>query len=182
VFQLSTLKKLDKDRDGQGRRTPFYDPVDQGDRGDARRQRRGHVPRRGHGRIVARLKMPTKKLEASAADGHGNMFIAIRDRNSVIKVDMRAHAMVGEHPANCEEANGLAIDRERQRLFVGCRGKDPVLSVMDAASGKVVATPRHRARQRRRDLRTRRAASTLPAASTATSSCTAGGRRYLQAR
>jgi DNA-binding beta-propeller fold protein YncE len=92
------------------------------------------------GKIVARLKMPTKKLEASAADGHGNLFIAIRDRNSVIKVDMRSHAIEAEYPASCEEANGMAIDRANGRLFVGCRGKNPVLSVMDAVSGKVITT------------------------------------------
>jgi DNA-binding beta-propeller fold protein YncE len=53
---------------------------------------------------------------------------------------MKAHALVAEYPASCEEANGMAIDRANQRLFVGCRGKNPVLSVMDAATGKVVAT------------------------------------------
>jgi DNA-binding beta-propeller fold protein YncE len=140
VFQLSTLKKLDKIELGKEADNAFYDPVTKEIavmRGDSAEIT---FLEAATGRIVARLKMPTKKLEASAADGHGNMFVAIRDRNSVIKVDMRAHAVVAEHPANCEEANGLAIDRERGRLFVGCRGKNPVLSVMDAASGKVVAT------------------------------------------
>jgi len=140
VFQLSTLKKLDKLELGKEADNAFYDPVTKQIavmRGDAAEITFLDA---ASGRIVARLKAPTKKLEASAADGHGNMFIAIRDRNSVIKVDMKAHAIVAEHPANCEEANGLAIDRANGRLFVGCRGKNPVLSVMDAASGKVIAT------------------------------------------
>jgi DNA-binding beta-propeller fold protein YncE len=66
--------------------------------------------------------------------------MACRDRNSVFKIDMKARAIAAEYPASCEEANGMAIDRANQRLFVGCRGKNPVLSVMDAGSGKVVAT------------------------------------------
>jgi hypothetical protein len=140
VFQLSTLKKLDRIEMGKEADNAFYDPVTREIavmRGDAAEITFLDA---ATGKIVARLKMPTKKLEASAADGHGNLFIAIRDRNSVIKVDMKAHAMVAEYPAQCEEANGLAIDRASQRLFVGCRGKNPLLSVMDAASGKVVAT------------------------------------------
>jgi len=140
VFRLSTLAKLDKFEMGKDADAAFYDPatkeiaVMRGDSAEVT------FLDAATGKIVARLKMPTKKLEASAADGLGNMFIAIRDRNSVIKVDMRTHAIAAEYPANCEEANGMAIDRVNRRIFVGCRGKNPVLSVMDAVSGKVVAT------------------------------------------
>ena len=140
MFELSTLRKLGKVEMGKDADAAFYDPVTKEIavmRGDSAEVTYLDA---ASGKIVARLKMPTKKLEGSAADGHGNMFTAIRDRNSVIKVDMRTHAIVAEYPANCEEANGMAIDRASQRLFVGCRGKNPVLSVMDAASGKVVAT------------------------------------------
>ncbi len=140
VFQLSTLKKLDKIEMGKDADAAFYDPVTREIavmRGDSAEVT---FLEAATGKIVARLQMPTRKLEASAADGNGNMFIAIRDRNSVIKLDMRSHAMVAEHPAHCEEANGMAIDRANQRIFVGCRGRNPVLSVMDAVSGKVVAT------------------------------------------
>jgi DNA-binding beta-propeller fold protein YncE len=35
---------------------------------------------------------------------------------------------------------GLAIDRERGRLFLGCKGPNPVIAVVDASSGRVVAT------------------------------------------
>lgn len=140
VFRLSTLERLDKIGLGKDADAAFYDPatkeiaVMRGDSAEVT------FLEAATGKVVARLKMPTKKLEASAADGHGSMFIAIRDRNSVIKVDMRTHAMVAEYPASCEEANGMAIDRVNQRLFVGCRGRNPVLSVMDARSGKVIAT------------------------------------------
>jgi DNA-binding beta-propeller fold protein YncE len=33
----------------------------------------------------------------------------------------------------------MAIDRAGKRLFVGCRGKSPVLAVMDTETGRVVA-------------------------------------------
>jgi hypothetical protein len=140
VFELSTLKKLDKIRLGEDADAAFYDPVTKEIafmRGDS--EEITYVEAKS-GKIVARLKMPSKKLEASAADGQGNMFTASRDRNSVFKVDMRGHKSVAEYPAGCEEANGMAIDRANKRLFVGCRGSKPVLSVMDTESGRVVAT------------------------------------------
>lgn len=140
AFELSTLKKVEKIALGGDADAAFYDPVTKEIavmRGDSAEVT---FLEAASGKVVGRLKMPTRKLEASAADGHGHMFIAIRDRNSVIKVDMRTHAMVAEYPANCEEANGMAIDRANGRLFVGCRGKNPVLSVMDAVSGKVITT------------------------------------------
>ena len=140
VFQLSTLKKLDKVHLGEDADAAFYDPVTKEIafmRGDSNEIT---YVAAATGKIVARLKMPSKKLEASAADGQGNMFTASRDRNSVFKVDLKTHAVVAEYPAGCEEANGMAIDRAGKRLFVGCRGKSPVLSVMDTETGKVITT------------------------------------------
>ena len=140
VFQLSTLKKLDKITLGEDADAAFYDPVTKEvafTRGDSNEITFVDA---ATGKIVTRLKFGTKKLEASAADGLGNMFTASRDRNSVFKIDMKKHEILGEYPAACEEANGMAIDRANKRLFVGCRGSKPVLSVMDTESLKVVAT------------------------------------------
>ena len=140
IFRLSTLEKLGKVEMGGDADAAFYDPVTKEIavmRGDSAEVT---FLEAASGRIVARLRMPSKKLEASAADGKGNLFVACRDRNSVFKVDMHAHTLAAEYPAACDEANGMAIDRASGRLFVGCRGKNPVMSVMDAATGKVVAT------------------------------------------
>jgi hypothetical protein len=38
----------------------------------------------------------------------------------------------------CEQPTGLAFDSARERLFVGCRGRAPVLAVMDSRTGRVV--------------------------------------------
>jgi DNA-binding beta-propeller fold protein YncE len=140
VFQLSTLKKLDKITLGEDADAAFYDPVTKEVafmRGDS--SEITYVAAES-GKIVARLKMPSKKLESSSADGQGAMYTASRDRNSVFKVDMKTHAVVAEYPANCEEANSTAFDRANKRLFVGCRGAKPVLSVMDTETGKVVTS------------------------------------------
>jgi DNA-binding beta-propeller fold protein YncE len=139
VFRLSDLKKLDKIKLGEDADAAFYDPATKqvafmrGDSGEIT-----YVDAKT-GQVVSRLPMPSKKLEASAADGQGNMFTASRDRNSVFKVDVAGHKVIAEYPAQCDEANGMAIDRANKRLFVGCRGAKPVLVVMDTDSGKVVA-------------------------------------------
>ena len=41
--------------------------------------------------------------------------------------------------APCEEPSGLAIDLKNRRLFSGCHNK--MMAVMDADTGKVIATP-----------------------------------------
>ena len=139
VFELSTLRKLDKIKLGEDADAAFYDPSTRqvafmrGDSGEIT-----YVDAKS-GRVVARLAMPTKKLEASAADGRGYMFTASRDRNSVFKVHVPSHTVVAEYPAGCEEANGMAIDPALRRVFIGCRGKAPVLVVMDTETGRVVA-------------------------------------------
>jgi len=140
LFELSTLKKLGKVKLGEDGDNAFYDPatkqvaVMRGDSAEVT------FVDPVDARVLGRLKMPSKKLEASVADGQGNLFTACRDRHSVFKIDMRARSLAGEYPASCEEANGMAIDRANGRLFVGCRGKNPVVSVMDTVSGKVTAT------------------------------------------
>ena len=140
VFQLSTLETIGRIKLGEDADAGFYDPVTKEIafmRGDS--QEITYVEAKS-GAVVARLPMPSNKLEASAADGEGAMFTALRDRNSVVKVDLRAHKLVAEWPiAGCVEANGLAFDRANQRLFIGCRGKEPVLAVLDSRSGRLVA-------------------------------------------
>ena len=99
AFQLSTLKTLDKVKLGEDADAAFYDPVTREIavmRGDSNEITYLDAKT---GKVVARLPMPeSKKLEASAADGNGNMFTASRDRNSVYKVDLRSHKVVAEWP------------------------------------------------------------------------------------
>jgi hypothetical protein len=41
---------------------------------------------------------------------------------------------------DCEEPTGLAIDRQHRRLFAGCGGNKK-MAIVDADSGKIVASP-----------------------------------------
>lgn len=92
--------------------------------------------------VQATLETVSGKLEASAANGQGRVFIAERDRNAVLTVDARTHSISAEWPlTGCTQPTGLALDPVGHRLFVGCRGEHPVLAVVDAVSGDVMATP-----------------------------------------
>lgn len=142
VFVLSTLKKLDRISFGASADSAVFEPttgqllVMMGDEHaiaflDAR-----------NGKKLGELKVEAGKLDGAAADGHGNVFVAQRDRTSVARIDARSHTLTAEWKTEgCEEPTGLAYDGASSRIFVGCRGKQPVLAVMDAGSGKVVATP-----------------------------------------
>jgi DNA-binding beta-propeller fold protein YncE len=79
------------------------------------------------------------KPEFAANDGRGRVFVNIEDKSSIAVIDSQKLVVEKTWPlAPCEEPSGMAIDRAHQRLFVGCHNK--LMAVVDAGSGKVVAT------------------------------------------
>ena len=142
IFQLSTLKTLDRIKLGaDDADSAFYEPVTKQlafTLGDA--QKVVFVDAKS-GKVAGELAVQSKKLDGTVPDGQGNLFMALRDKNSVVKIDVANRKVVEEWPsAPCEQPTGIAYDAGNQRIFVGCRGKAPVLAVMDARSGKVVTT------------------------------------------
>jgi DNA-binding beta-propeller fold protein YncE len=78
-------------------------------------------------------------LEFAAADGAGNVFVNLEDKNTVVRIDAKALKVLDTWPlAPAATPTGLAIDPKTHRLFVGCRSKH--LVVMDSQSGKIVTT------------------------------------------
>jgi DNA-binding beta-propeller fold protein YncE len=142
VFQISTLKTLERIKlGGEDADSAFYEPVTQQlafTLGDAKKI--VFVDAKT-AKVVGELAMESKKLDGTVPDGEGNLFMALRDRNAVAKIDARARALVAEWKTEgCEQPTGIAFDKANQRIFVGCRGAKPVLAVMDSASGKVIGT------------------------------------------
>jgi DNA-binding beta-propeller fold protein YncE len=69
------------------------------------------------------------------------MFMALRDRNKVLRIDMKQRQVTAEWPTpGCEQPNGVAFDPHFKRVLVACRGREPVLAVMEPGNGKVVST------------------------------------------
>jgi DNA-binding beta-propeller fold protein YncE len=141
IFQLSTLKTIDRAKVGEDADSAFYDPATKQlafTMGDSKKI--AFVDAKT-GKVVGELPMDSKKLDGTVPDGEGNMFMALRDKNSVAKIDAKERKLVGDwKTAPCEEPTGIAFDKANKRLFVGCRGKNPVLAVLDSDSGKVITT------------------------------------------
>jgi len=141
VFSLSTLKTIDRTKFGEDADAGFYDPVTKQiafTMGDSHAI--AFVDAKS-GKVLDTMQVDSKKLDGTVPDGAGNLFMALRDKNEVIKIDVAGRKVATEwKTAPCEEPTGLAFDKSNERLFVGCRGKSPVLAVMDAGSGKVITT------------------------------------------
>ena len=142
IFQLSTLKTIDRVKFGADSDSGFYDPVTKqiaftmGDSSavafvDAKT-----------GKVLDTMKVDSKKLDGTAPDGEGNLLMALRDKNLVVKIAVAQRKITAQWPTTgCEQPTGVAYDKEHKRIFVGCRGAKPVLAIMDADSGQVIATP-----------------------------------------
>jgi YVTN family beta-propeller protein len=80
------------------------------------------------------------KPEFAQADGKGNVYVNIEDKNQIVRIDAKTLKPTATWPiAPCDSPSGLAIDRAHHRLFAVC--DNHVMTVVDAQTGKVVATP-----------------------------------------
>ncbi len=87
-------------------------------------------------KIVATVPLPGRP-EFPQADGHGAIFVNMEDKNSIVKLDVKAKKIVATWPLEgCEAPSGMAIDRAKHRLFSVCDGKK--MAVVDYTSGKVL--------------------------------------------
>ena len=138
AFDLTTLKPMADIPTGKSPDAMLYDSAS------------GHVfVFNGHGndasvidpatdKVVATIAMPGKP-ELAVSDGHGKVFVNLEDKNQIAQIDVKTNHVLGTWTlGGCEEPSGLAIDAAHQRLFSVCANKK--MTVLDAASGRVVAT------------------------------------------
>ncbi|MGC2328795.1 MAG: YncE family protein, partial [Candidatus Sulfotelmatobacter sp.] len=91
------------------------------------------------GKVLGTIKLDGKP-EFAASDAKGKIFVNIEDKSELTAIDPNKLEITATWPlAPCEEPSGLSIDRKNRRLFVGCGNK--MMAVVDADSGKVLATP-----------------------------------------
>jgi DNA-binding beta-propeller fold protein YncE len=142
IFDLATFKAIDRVKLGEAADSAFYEPVTRQvvfTLGDSKEL---VFVDAANGRITARLPMAAEELEGVAIADGGALFVNERDIDMVAKVDARTHKVLAQWAIpGCKMPTGIAIDRVQQRLFIGCKGEHPVLAVMNAVTGKVVATP-----------------------------------------
>ncbi|MBS1509251.1 MAG: YncE family protein [Bacteroidetes bacterium] len=79
------------------------------------------------------------KPETAVSDGAGKIFVNIEDKSEIVVVDVKTFKVLNHWSiAPAEGPTGLAYDKTTKRLFAGC---DKKLAVVDATTGKVIATP-----------------------------------------
>jgi DNA-binding beta-propeller fold protein YncE len=95
-------------------------------------------------KLAATIQVEGDQLERPTLDGKGNLYLPLRDKSTVYKIDLRAKKIVAHWDVSekCTEPSGADYDPATDRLFLGCRGKQmtPQLVVVDGASGKIVAS------------------------------------------
>jgi DNA-binding beta-propeller fold protein YncE len=78
--------------------------------------------------------------EFAVSDGKGLVYNNIEDLNTIKVIDTRSMTVKATYPLSpCGGPTGIAMDTIRQRIFTGCR-TNKGLSVLDAATGKVITT------------------------------------------
>ena len=91
------------------------------------------------GKVLGTIPLDGKP-EFAASDAKGTIFVNIEDKSELVAIDPNKLEVKAKWPlAPCTEPSGLSIDRKHRRLFVGCDNK--MMAVVDADSGKVLATP-----------------------------------------
>jgi DNA-binding beta-propeller fold protein YncE len=80
------------------------------------------------------------KPEFAVGDDQGHVYVNVEDKSQLLEIDAQKLTVVHRWPlTGCKEPSGLAIDQKNRRLFSVCGNKK--MMVVDADSGKVVATP-----------------------------------------
>jgi len=88
--------------------------------------------------VVATIPMGGRP-EYAVADGKGMIYDNIEDKNEVVALDSKTNTVKSRWPiAPAEEATAMDMDIEHRRLFIG--GRNKVLAIMDADSGKIIQT------------------------------------------
>ncbi|MGD0792197.1 MAG: YncE family protein [Terriglobales bacterium] len=139
VFDLKSLAVEKKIKVGSGPDAILYDPFS---------KRVFTFNGKGHdttavdaskGEVVGKIELGGKP-EFAATDEKGTVFVNIEDTSELVAFDPQKLTVKSRWKlADCEEPTGLAIDRKNRRLFAACGNKK--MAVVDADSGKVVASP-----------------------------------------
>ena len=139
IFDFKTLKVIGTVKTDEGPDAIVYDPKTRLVLTMNGRSQSATMIDAASGEVRATLALGGKP-EFAVADGKGRIFVNLEDQSAELEIDPQVPRIVHRWPlAPCSEPSGLAIDREHRRLFAGCHNR--MMAVVDADSGKVIATP-----------------------------------------
>jgi DNA-binding beta-propeller fold protein YncE len=149
MFDLKTLKVLNKERVGDDPNGIIYDPftkrIFSADRGS---QRLTAIDGKT-GKVAGAVDNLGGRTEHLASDETGHVFLNMQDVGKLHKIDAKNLKVLETWSIAppCVQPSSMDIDRAHNRVFIGCRGSGSsqplaptVLVVVDASNGKVVAT------------------------------------------
>jgi DNA-binding beta-propeller fold protein YncE len=139
IFDIKTLATSSKVKVGDNPDAILYDPATKRVFTFNGRSQDSTVVDATSGKVLGTIKLDGKP-EFAASDAKGMIYVNIEDKSELTAIDPNKMEVKAKWPlAPCEEPSGLSIDRKNRRLFVGCGNK--MMAVVDADSGKVLATP-----------------------------------------
>jgi len=139
IFDIQTLKLISKVKAGENPDAILYDPASKRVFTFNGRSQDSTAIDAATGNVLGTIKLEGKP-EFAASDGKGEIFVNIEDKSQIDAIDpAKLEVKARWSLAPCQEPSGLAIDRKNRRLFAGCDNK--MMAVVDADSGKVIATP-----------------------------------------
>ena len=139
IFDLRTLKVIGSAQAGTNPDAIIYDPSSKRVFAMNGRSKNATVIDAASGNVVGTIPVDGKP-EFAVADGAGHVYVNIEDKSEEQRIDSQNLKVTATWPlAPCKEPSGLAMDIAHRRLFAGCDNK--MMAVIDADSGKVVATP-----------------------------------------
>jgi DNA-binding beta-propeller fold protein YncE len=139
IFDIKTLATGNKVKVGDNPDAILYDPATKRVFTFNGRSQDSTAIDGATGKVLGTIKLDGKP-EFAASDAKGEVFVNIEDKSEIQVIDPNKLQVTAKWPlAPCTEPSGLSIDRKNRRLFVGCDNK--MMAVVDADSGKVLATP-----------------------------------------
>jgi DNA-binding beta-propeller fold protein YncE len=139
IFDIKTLATSSKVKVGDNPDAILYDPATRRVFTFNGRSQDSTAIDAASGKVLGTIKLDGKP-EFAVSDAKGEIFVNIEDKSELVAIDPNKLEVKAKWPlAPCTEPSGLALDRKNRRLFVGCDNK--MMAVVDADSGKVLATP-----------------------------------------
>ena len=139
VFDLKTLKTITKVNTGTNPDAIIYDPASKRAFTFNGRSHDATAINAADNGVAGTVPLNTKP-EFAVADGKGSVFVNGEDTSELIELDAQNLKETHRWPlAPCKSPSGLSADLKNRRLFAVC--DDKVSAVVNADTGKVVATP-----------------------------------------
>jgi YVTN family beta-propeller protein len=139
IFDLKTLKPIDEVKvTGENPDAILYNPISKRVFAFNGRSENVTVIDATNGKVLGTVALGGKP-EFAANDKNGLVYVNLEDKSEVAVLDAEGNSVLKKWSlAPCEEPSGMAIDRRRGRLFIGCSNR--LMAVVDVSTGKVLAT------------------------------------------